>query len=264
MPDTKYPISGSIRVWWLASNGLANPQAPTVAEINAGIDVSDAVSWNDMDFGVSASNQTSDPAITARGNVQDRGAAQYGGSFSFYYPQVKGDTSNKYSIVYEALRRPTTRGFIIVRTDGLELQQTAGTTANPGTLAAAGDFVDVYDVETAGYAESITGEEAFRYTVSLLPKGRIKTYAIVRATAAAVVPVVAGAATGAVGAKIPLTASIVSRPYTRGVVWTTTTPNFVSVSRNGVVTGIAAGAASVVATDPATNTPSTPKVVTIS
>lgn len=265
MPDTRYPASGNMRVWWITAAGLANPAAPTVAEIAAGMDISDSISWNDKDFGIQASNTVDDPAITAKGSVQTRGAAQYGGSFSFYYPGAFNDSTNPYSLTYDALRLPGTDGFIIIRDDGLELTTTSGTTANPGTLAAAGDYINVYKVQTAGYAEAITGEEAFRYTVSFLPRGAVYPFAIVRANSTPVAPAVAGASTLTVAAKYTaLTATIVGRDATRLVKWTTTTPALASISANGIVTAKAAGSASFLATDPATGTPSTAKTITIS
>lgn len=264
MPDTRFPVSGSIRVWWVPLNGIANPKAPTAAEIAAGMDISDAISWNDKDFGIQASNTSSDPAITARGTTQSRGSSQYGGSFSFYYPKLHNDNTNLYSLVYDALRLPGTAGYLIVRADGQELLTSAGTATNPGTSIAAGDFVNVFRVETAGYAEVITGEDAFRYTVSFLPKGFVWAYAIVRANATPVAPVVAGTSALTVTAKYAaLTASIVSRSATRLVVWSTTTPTLASISPNGIVTAKAAGSASFIATDPATGTASTAKSITI-
>lgn len=263
MVDTRYPISGSIRAWWVPLNGLANWKAPTKAEIDAALDISDAISWNDKDFGVQASNTSSDPAITAKGNVANRGAAQYGGSLSFYYPRQFGDNSNLYSLVYDQLRLPGTAGYIITRVDGLELGVAAGTTAQPGNKIAAGDLVSVYRVETAGYAESITGEEAFRYTVSLLPKGQIQTFAVVRANATAAVPVISGPATVALSSKIVLDGTLVSRKYTRGLRWVSNTPAIATVSANAVVTPISAGTATIVAIDEATNTPSTAKSITV-
>jgi len=264
MVDVKYPISGNIRMWFVPINGIANPAAPTVPEITAGIDISDAVSWNDKDFGVQASNTINDPAITAKGNVSDRGAAQYGGSLSFYYPQNRLDTTNLYKTVADALDQPGTQGYIIVRVDGLELSVPTGTTAQPGTSIAAGDFVNVFRVETAGYGESITGEEAFRYTVSFITKGFVKTLAVVRTNATPVAPVIVGTVpSAAAGTKVALTATLVSRRYTRGLVWTSSAPNIASVSRNGVVTRRATGTANIIATDPATNTPSTAVVATV-
>lgn len=257
MVDTRYPISGSIRAWWIPLNGLANYQAPTAAEIAAGLDISDAISWNDKDFGIQTSNTSSDPAITAKGNTANRGAAQYGGSFSFYHPRLANDNSNLYSLVWDQLRLPGTAGYIITRVDGLELATTTGTASQPGTLAAAGDLVSVFRVETAGYADAITGEEAFRYTVSFLPKGQVRTMAVVRASATGVAPVVTGAATGAVGAKVVLNATLIGRGYTRGVRWASSNQNVATVSANGVVTVLTAGATQITATDKATGTPST-------
>lgn len=264
MPDTRFPISGNVRVWWAGPNGLARPAAPTVAELNAAIDISDAISWNDKDFGVQASSTTNDPAITAKGNVQNRGAAQYGGSLSFYYPGAHNDNSNLYSVVFDALRLPDTQGYIITRVDGVELAQPTGTTSNPGTKAAAGDLVSVYRVATGGYAEAITGEEAFRYTISFLPRGEVYVNAIVRTAATPTPPVLGGPATATIaGGKIALTATQVNRDVTRAVRWSTTTPLIASISQAGIVTPLTAGAASFIATDLATNTPSTAKAVTI-
>jgi hypothetical protein len=265
MVDVKYPVSGSIRVWWTPTNGFANWKAPTVAELTASMDISDSISWNDKDFGVQASNTVSDPAITATGNAQTRGAAQYGGSFSFYYPKIFNDASNLYSLVYDALRLPNTEGYITVRVDGLALDQATGTAAGPGRNPEAGDLVNVFKVATAGYAEAITGEEAFRYTVSFLPRGQVQTFGVVRTSSTAVAPIVTGATTLTIVAKYTqLDATVQGRKYTRGVVWSTTTPALASISANGVVKALAAGAASFLATDPATNTPSTAKTITIS
>lgn len=258
MTDIRYPASGNIRMWFVPENGLANPAAPTVAEVLAGLDISDAVSWNDKDFGLSASSTIEDPAITAKGKVTDRGAAQYGGSLSMYYPKDRSDVTSTYVKVENALGIPGVRGYIIVRVDGVELSTPAGNASHPGVQPAAGDFVTVYKVETAGYAQAITGEEAFRYTISFLSKGFVKTYAVIRANATAAVPVIVGTGgSGVVGAKSVLTATLVGRRYTRGLVWRSSAPGIVSVSRNGIVTRLAVGTAEVTAVDPATNTPST-------
>lgn len=264
MVDSRYPISGSIRAWWTPVNGFANPEAPTQAELEASLDISDAISWNDKDFGIQASNTVSDPAITAKGNTQNRGAAQYGGSFSFYYPGAFNDDSNLYSIVYDALRLPGTQGFITVRVDGLELPVAAGTPEQPGTAPEAGDLVSVFRVETAGYAEAITGEEAFRYTVSFLPKGEVRTMAVVRATSTGAAPVVTGATGVAPGEHIVLSATLAGRKYTRGLRWTTSDSTVATVSRNGVVTGVNSGTVDIIAIDPATNASSTAHEVAVS
>lgn len=263
MVDTRYPVSGSIRAAWVSLNGFANWKAPTKAELDAALDISDAISWNDKDFGVQASNTSSDPAITAKGNVANRGAAQYGGAFSFYYPGAFGDNSNLYSLVWDQLRLPGTAGYIVIRVDGLELGVETGTAAQPGTTFAVGDLVNVFRVETSGYAEQITGEEAFRYTVGFLPKGQIETFAVVRTSAVGVAPVVTGPAAATVGTPIVLNATLLGRKYTRGLRWSSSNPAVATVSANAVVTPLSAGTATIIATDEATNTPSTAKTITV-
>jgi hypothetical protein len=262
MTDVRFPISGNIRAWFIAENGLANPKAPTEAEIAAGLDISDAISWNDKDFGNQASTTSEDPAITAKGKVQSRGAAQYGGGLSFYYPQDRTDSSSIYVLTENALGRPGVRGYLIFRIDGVELTTTTGNANHPGTLAKAGDYVWVYKVETAGFGQAITGEEAFRYTVSFLPKGFVKTYAVVRLSATAVAPVVTGATTATAGSKVVLAATLIGREYTRGLKWTGSSSALGTV-RAGIVSAKAAGALTITATDDATGLSDT-HVITIS
>lgn len=238
MTDVKVPASGNIRVWWALENAFANWQAPTQTELRACLDISDSISWNDFDFGLQASNTIDDPAITAMGKVSDRGAAQFGGGLSFYYPGAFGDASNDYSLTYDALDQPRTRGFLVIRIDGEE--------SSP--LANTGDLVHVFRVMTDGYAESITGEEAFRYTISFLSQGDLA----VRTVLGGGTVVTPATLTVATGAKSRLNATVGGRVYTNGVKWTTSDATKATVSAAGVVTGVAAGSATITATYEAT------------
>lgn len=264
MVDTKLASSGNIRIWFGGASSLANPLSPLASEINAMLDITDSVSWNDFDFGTQASNTTDDPSISAKSAVSDRGAAQYGGSLSFYYPRDEADTTNDYKLTYDALRVPGTQGFIVMRVDGKELTTPAGTASNPGTDAAANDFVNVYKVESAGWTDAITGEEAFRYTISFVSKGQIATNAVVRSGAptVAITPLTLAVTTGDVGI---VNATVNTRKYTRGVRWTSSNPSVATVSQNGVVTGVSGGTANITATYEATGTAAAaPSVVTVS
>lgn len=260
MTDTRYPVSGSIRIWWMPTNGAANWKAPTEAEMSTAIDISDAVSWNDKDFGVQASNTVDDPAITAIGNTQNRGAAQYGGSLSFYYPGEFNDPTNLYSDVFDAMRLPGTQGYLYVRVDGLQLGVDTGTAAQPGRLAKAGDLINAFRVESGGYTENITGEEAFRYTVSFLPKGQVYTFAVVREAATPVLKPITTIVKQEADYAV-LSATLGGRKYTRGVKWSTATPTIVSVSANGIASRVNIGEGSIIATDPATGEASAPLTV---
>lgn len=238
MTDIKLPASGNIRVWWALENAFSNWEAPTAAEINACLDISDSISWNDFDFGLQASNTIDDPAITAIGKVSDRGAAQFGGGLSFYYPGAFGDASNDYSLTYDALDQPRTRGFLVIRIDGTETSATAQT----------GDLVHVFRVMTDGYAESITGEEAFRYTITFLSQGDLAVRTVVGGGSVVTPSTLAVA----VGASEALTATVGGRKYTNGVKWSTSDATKATVSSAGIVTGVAAGSATITATYEAT------------
>lgn len=257
MVDIRLPASGSIRVRWGLPNAFVNEKSPTATEANACLDIADAISWNDYDFGVSSSTINSDPPITAKGNVQTRGATQYGGSLSFYYPQVRDDVSNIYSVVENAIDQPRTVGYLLVSIDGDLSENNVATYVGGATRDfAAGDYVHVFKVMTAGFSESITGEEAFRYTISFIPQGLAETYTVIRATVATVV-VAPATATVAIGAVAPLTGTVLGRRFTRGLRWTSSNAAFVQVSQNGVVKRIAAGSATITATFTATGASAT-------
>lgn len=246
MVDIKVPASGNIRVWFALPNAFANWEAPTAAEINASLDISDAISWNDFDFGLQASNTIDDPAITAIGKVSDRGATQYGGGISLYYPRSFDDAGSIYSQAYDALDQPRTVGYLVVRIDG---QETAATAAN-------GNLVHVAKVMTDGYAESIVGEEAFRYTITFLSQGDIAVRTVVGGTT----PVTPATLALTVGEVDRLSATVGGRTYTNGVQWSTSDATVATVSSAGVVTGVAAGSATVTATYAATGNTDTTAV----
>lgn len=240
MADVKVPASGNIRVWWALSNAFADYKNPTAAEINASLDLSDAVSWNDYSFNLEASNQLEDPAITSVGKIVDRGYTNWGGTISFYYPKSFDDATSKYSTVYDMLDAPRTSGYLVVRIDGEESAATA----------AAGDFVHVLKVMTDGYAESITGEEAFRYTVTFLPQGDFAVRTVVEGASAAAVVVSPATLASSAGDHDELAVTWGGRTYTNGVTYTTSDSTKATVSSAGVVTSVATGSATITATAP--------------
>lgn len=234
---TKLTSNGHVTVLWAAPGSFANWKSPTATELNAALNLSSAISWNDFGFGVQASNTQNDPSLADMGNRTDRGAAQYGGAISFYYPGAFDDDTNAYSLAFDAVAVPRTSGYIVVRIDGNK----------PTTQAfAAGDLVHVMEVMTDGQANVITGEEAFRYTVTMLQQGALEVYTVVRSTSVTVVT--PSTLTVAVGASSRLSATANGREYTNGVKWTTSDATKATVSAAGVVTGVASGSATITAT----------------
>ena len=234
---TKLTSNGHVTVLWAAPGSFANWQSPTATELNAALNLSSSISWNDYGFGVQASNTQNDPSLADTGNRTDRGASQYGGAISFYYPGAFDDATNAYSLAFDAVAVPRTSGYIVARIDGNK----------PTTQAfAAGDFVSVMEVLTDGQTNVITGEEAFRYTVNMLQQGSLEVYTVVRTTTVTVVT--PATLTLAVGAHSRLTGTANGRAYTNGLVWSTSDATKATVSNAGVVTGVAAGSATITAT----------------
>ena len=249
MTDIRLPASGNIQVRWHASNAFANPARPTPTEVNAGLVITDDISWNDYDFGFSASNTTNDPSLAAKSNTADRGAMQYGGGISLYLPGDFSDTSNHHKIAYDALSEPRTVGWITVQLDG-ELSENNTPTYAGGLVqqAAHGDFINVFKVQTGAYSPVITGEEAFRETINLLPQGEAYPFAVVSTSTPVVVTPATASADISDNERVQLTATVNGRPYTRGVRWTSSDNTKATVSQNGVVTPVAAGSATITAT----------------
>jgi hypothetical protein len=236
MTDVRLPASGNIQVRWHASNAFANPARPTPTEVNAGLNITDDISWNDFDFGIQASNTNNDPSLASKSNVSDRGAMQYGGGISLYLPLDFEDMSNSHAVAYAALKEPRTLGWISIQVDGeLSENNTATYTGGLVQTAANGDLIHLFKVLTAAYSHAITGEEAFRETINFLPQGEAYINAVV-STAAPTVVVTPDTATPEPGEVIALTATVNGRPFTRGVRWTSSDTDVATVSQNGIVT----------------------------
>ena len=246
MTDIRLPASGNIQVRWHAANAFANAAKPTAAEVNAGLVITDDISWNDFDFGISQSNTTNDPSLKAKSNVSDRGAMQYGGGISLYLPLDASDMSNTHAAAYAALRVPRTLGWLSIQVDG-ELSENNTPTYAGGLVqtAANNDLINLFKVMTAGYSHQITGEEAFRQTISFLPQGDAYINAVIATTLTVVTPTTLALAVGARGA---LTATVNGRAFTRGVRWSSSDITKATVSQNGIVTGVAAGTPTITAT----------------
>lgn len=246
MTDVRLPASGNILVRWHAENAFANPAKPTPTEVNAGLNITRSISWNDFDFGLQASNTTNDPSLADKSNVADRGALQYGGSLSLYLPADLTDMSNAHAVAHAALKDPRTLGWISIQVDG-ELSETNVATYTGGLTqtAAANDEISLFKVMTAGYANAIVGEEAFRETITFLSQGDAYPSAIVATTLTVVTPTTLASAAGDIDV---LTATVNGRNYTRGVRWSSSDTDVATVSQNGIVTSVAAGSATITAT----------------
>lgn len=260
MANTKVSSSGNTVVRWALPGWAANWKKPTVAELNATLDVTDSVSWSDYSFGNQASSQVSDPGLGDVGNVQTRGFAQFGGSLSFYYPRAYNNAADANSNTFEALDQPRTLGYVIIRADGI-------VTPAGGRIAVLGDFWHVYKVISDGWTDVNTGEVNFKYTITFQPQGDVATNVWV-GTTQTLVATITGGNSFTVAQKKPTVAYITARQvstegYPGRFIWASSDTTKVTVDANGVVIGVAVGSSNVTATDPYTGIVSSTIAVTV-
>jgi hypothetical protein len=261
MTDTRLNSGGNVSIRFGLPGFAANWRKPTVAEVNATLDITQSVSFQDFSFGAQASNQLSDPAVSDTGNAQTRGFAQFSGSLSFFYPAEYDDATNPYSNTYDTFDSADVVGYLLIRVDG-EVTPEGDFDAN------LGDFWNVYRVIADGWTDVVVGENAFRYTIEFLPQGDIATRVWVGTTPTITASVVGGA-TLAVGGKKPTLAYLTGRQlHTDGYSWgfrgSSDDTTIMTVDNNGVIHGIAAGTADLVFTHLPSGVSSTPIPVTVS
>jgi hypothetical protein len=272
MAETKYYADGNaVTVWFGLPNFAANWKKPTATEINATVNITESVAWENFSFGAQASNQVSDPSLIDVGNSQSRGLSQFGGTMSFFYPSsYVVNASDPNYVTFAALKNPRTLGYVIIRVDGAKI--TGGNLdANKG--AVNGDFISVYKVMSDGWADVNTGENAFKYTITFQPQGDLWVNAYVGTTVAVATPAPIGATAYSVNGRTPLSAYITGKQLaaTAGIwsgypgwfTWESSNNAVASVDSNGVVTGRSAGTAQITARWKATSTASTPLNITI-
>lgn len=253
MVDERLSSAGNLRFrWHPLAPGFANYRWPTVAEMNAGFDLTDAMPWEDYAFGVQASETSDQPPVSAKSSVAQRTQANYGGSVSFWYPGYYDDDSNVLSQAYDLLDEPRTAGFISTSVDG-EIGE-SGQPAGDHSYAN-GDLVSVYRVMTDAWDDMTEGDDPYRYTINFLKNGNLAHYTVV-STAAPVLSTTATLALGVGDAEL-VEGTVNGRRYTRGIVWTSSDPDVATVSANGVVVGVSAGTATITGTLPGTTAPVT-------
>lgn len=116
----------------------ANILAPTLTELNAGIDASCRVLKSDYRLSPTASDTVADSELCSEGNAVTFGASNYEGSVTpFWYLDEDGKSDTTDDIVYQALKEKGTELWFVER-EGPRYDEDW----------AAGDAVEVYEVVT--------------------------------------------------------------------------------------------------------------------
>lgn len=244
MADEKVQSNGNITVTWVPAAGIADYRSPTPTELNAGIDLTDAIAWDGYELGASDSNDVDDRSLRDLGNAVTRGFQQFAATIPFFRDSNPLDTTSDYTKAFQLFREPRVYGYLVTR-----VLQVPASIATP---YAAGQWISVFKFVGDYVADDTEGEDSYKFTVGFLPQGDVKVYTIVKTA----VPVTLAPATLslAVGAKGLVTATLSGKSITQGATWTSSAPNIARVTANGVVIGVAAGTATISAGHPAATT----------
>lgn len=242
MVDTRLDSMGNVRYRFYQDGAFANFRWPTVAEMNAGLELEQVTIWDNFEVGAQASDTADAVPIAAKAAVVRRSAANYGGSSSFWYPGYRDDITNAAALVYQAFKNLHTPGYLGLSVDG-EIGE-------PGQPAldlkfADGDYVTIMKIVTDEWDDSITGEEAFSYTRNFLKAGGFAPYTVVSTAAPVLSVTLDGPASAAVGVNAYVTGKVNARDWTRGIRWTSSAPAVATVSSTGVVKRLTTGAATI-------------------
>lgn len=257
MADQKAPSNGNTTVWLVPTTGIADYREPTAAEINAGLDVTDAIAWEGTTFPTASdSDDVDDRSLRDKGNATTRGAAQFEAVLNFFYPSDNTDTVTDYGKAYNLLRVPRVPLYVVTRV----LQAPTG----EPTVAAAGEWISVFRFLTDGWTDDISDDDSYKYAIGMLTQGEVAVYTQVKNATPVTVTNASGTAALTAGEFAVLRATLGGKRATQVVRWDSSDNTVATVSQNGVVTAVAAGTADIVASHRSASAASTPVEITVS
>lgn len=237
--EKKITSNSNIDVWVVPVAGIANPAAPTKAEIEAGIYLSPSVAWDSFELAASDSNDIDDRSIIDVGNATSRGYASFSATIPLFRESNVDDVNSDYNKAYNYFKVDRQACYLVMR-----VNKVAAPTVD------IGDVISVYKFIADAAANDTEGEDSIKLIVNFLPQGVLYVNTLVKATTGNVA-VTPATLSVAVGAKNVVKATLATRNYTQGVTWTSSNTGIATVTPNGVVTGISAGSATITATHPA-------------
>lgn len=228
-----------VKVAWVLDASMTPTQAaaPSAAILNAAIDLSPAIAWQDFALGATDSDDVDDRGIVDPGNAVTRGFANFEGTLSFFRDANPDDTTSDYVKAWETFKVPRTYGYLVLRVAEKRWSDPF----------AAGDRVSVFRFVADVITDDTEGDDSVKFSVNFLPQGVLYPYTRVSGGTIAGV-----AATGnlAVGASAALNPTIDGKSIRAVATYKSSDTSVASVSANGVETGVSAGTATITVSHP--------------
>lgn len=233
---TRQVSNGNVTVWWVTS--VADPAAPTAAEINGGMNLSAAISWNNFELGSTGSSDIDDRSIVDVGNAISRGFPDFGATLAFFREKNAADSTSVYQQSFVLFKQPGLNGYLVVRYGQ----------ADPADPATAGEFVSIYKVVTDAVTDDTEGEDSVKFEVTFLPQGILHEHTLVK-TASAVTadPISLALAVNDLG---KIDAIVGGYDVSAAATFVSDDSAIATVSSTGVVKAISAGTADITISHP--------------
>lgn len=238
MPATKI-ISNKNTLLALAPKSLfPDVRTPTLAQLQAATNVSEAVKWDGYDLKLDTSDTDEDRALTDAANAATRGYENFGGTVSFYEP-TPTDTSSIYRVARNMVAVPQTE-LVAIQRDGM----------SAAAPFAAGQVVNIFHVITDANSRE-RGDKNRYYKIDFKKKGFVGVNRIIPSASPKAVTVTPGSSLAVtVGKAIQLRATYEGNDITVGATWISSDVTKAVVTPHGLLIGIAAGSANITATYP--------------
>ena len=156
-------LSPNTTIWWVPRSGIADIKTPTAAEINAGVNISCAVT---TDYTMNATDSDTDDSrsICDNSNVQTPTFDNYEVNIPFFRDANLANTDSVYVKAYNLFAEVDADGYFVRRIGKLSSEN-----------AVAGDNVSVFGVST-DYMRSVDGGDdgaPVRFEVKGIPTGEL-------------------------------------------------------------------------------------------
>ncbi len=110
----KKMMSPNTTIWWVDEDAVANPHAPTIAELTAGVNISCAI-VRGYTLNPQASDTDGTASICDEGNVETPTYDNYEASLTFFHESDQADTESVCLKATELFEKKGARGYIFRR-----------------------------------------------------------------------------------------------------------------------------------------------------